>query len=355
MTRQRAGASRPPVDDSTEAAERATLDEVLAELGGDAYEIVLFRQNPSKPTEWPYMGGFPADSFSLDSMKLEHGGGNYRARILAPGKKFRRQITFQIDGPPKAYPIAPAPAAPAAPAAETSAILEAIKGQTELLRTVALELRRPAAPASDPLEYGLKIAALVTQAGGKGGGQALGIADMLELLDRGMELAGNGDGGGYGTVVREFGKPLLELLQKMADRPTAGDPRRFNRNFPPADPPVQNGNAAPAEAHVANPPGAPMGLPRWLAHLAPLVPQGLRLATLGLEPESFAPALYQLVPESDLTELEAAAADPNFSLAVLEAYPDTQQYREWFTRLLEAVRELILEGAKEDSPAGTDG
>src|SRR5258705_5746863 len=121
MSRKRATVQDPPPleldddpDDTPEVDEEDAQDieGVISQIDDDEATVTVKRRDPDDPTGWSYLTAMPARAFSLEKIKLEYGGGEYKALTVDKRKRLIKGVPrlFRID---KAFkPRAPLPAAP---------------------------------------------------------------------------------------------------------------------------------------------------------------------------------------------------------------------------------------------------
>jgi len=272
------------------------------------------------------------DDITHEWIREQFGGGKYtvRFRERTGGSKILRSVTFPVIGP-KIPREGEAPAPAPAPSSRDSDRLDRLE------RLLEKSLERGSNPGNDLVGLATAMAAaqnpLLAALAEAKRPSSPDMAGMMDVMMRMMEFArdGNGGGGGYGEVVKNFGAPLLELL----NRATGGGV--------PLPPAVQ---LAPAPNPSA---AAPTGAPGWYAVLQPQLPTLLQLAALHADVEFWAVKTLDLADDAALEwikfELERRQ---EFDAEFYQWVPDAVPHRDWMTRFWDALAEEVATLDEED-------
>lgn len=325
------------------------LDAVLGELPAGGAAVVLTRQNDRTPTQWDYMGRIPAAEFSVEAVKTEHGGGNYRARVINDRNKYVRggSYVFSIDA--RFRPQAAAPVATSAPVSELTEI-------KELLKTTLLALAtRNTAPTADPFDLALRMVALTKDAHPPA---ALATADVLATFREGLKLgrdvsAATAGGGGEGpsdfASAMGAAAPLLGAIAESVKTEVEMKRRRLLAS--PASRPAAP--AAPAAPGPSLPPADATVRPLWMQRVRPYVPQLVALARGRKDAALYADLTLDQIDEVTYAEIRDAAQAPEFVDAAMAAFPElaAADVATWAREFLGHIR-AALTGPDDDAGDG---
>jgi len=80
----------------TTSADEVAIDSLLDGLDVSGGSVKVYRREPLG-TKFGYVMSFPVEDFSLESLKLKSGGGDYKLAIYNSAEKKVRQVQFSID------------------------------------------------------------------------------------------------------------------------------------------------------------------------------------------------------------------------------------------------------------------
>jgi hypothetical protein len=319
----------PSLEELADDEEYEDIESVIGQIGDDGATVTIRRRSTEDRTKWDYLTVLPAREFSLELIKREYGGGEYKAQTFDRNKRFVRGGTrlFNIDKmfKPTAAATPAAPLAAAAPSAEVQALTAKLDA---LAAAVAAQNS-----TKETLNMALQIATVMN--GGRNGAPGMSPDTIFNTATRLIEfsrgLGGEHDGGGehsndddvYATAIKELVKPVAALLQTEIER---------RRGTTPPPKQITAGGTPPA------PGGGMANAPQWAAALAPFVPQLLTLAKEQADPELYADVVYDLMTRkltaAQLSAVEEAAKADDFVQTVLRVLPaPCKPYTEWFTAL----------------------
>lgn len=293
----------------------------------------------------------------LELLRDRYGGGRYRVQLRDEDGKYMAgtRTEFRIAGAPKR--IDPAQEEKeeklerinarleelqAKGGGDSSALImvELIRQQGELMR----DLRNPPHGAQEvnPLELTVSLISSVTSTFGplverflESREREPDTMSRLEELTVLMELAQNMGGNreprdGFGVLAKTLGEPIAKLV----DASVGGGGAPAMHPNPPA---AAGQPAAPGGGATV-----PANRPPWYPYVAPIVPNALRWAAKGKDPMLRADFIVDELEDEQLGPVHQVVSAPNFAAEFFQAFPQAQQYREWFLALFEGIRGAIL-------------
>lgn len=344
-TRKRPAQPAPPVGEGGEPLEvlmpdpgAASLDALLADLEGAGNTVVtVYRVRKNERGGAPalvYVRKYPIDNFSLDTLRDDLKGGEFRLYIHQNGA-FLKTVQLNVEAPE----VAPAPPSFSGTGLEqlAAAMREGFAQQSQLLR----EAMRPAQPAVD-------MPALVTAVGTMIQAMRTAVPSpapvalpspapsvlenfdkMLGLFQRGLEIgresATPDEGGMMGMmreVIRTFGPAAVEAVRTGQGAAVQLPP---GATVPPLAAPA----AQPQPAPVAAANGAAQPQPEKDMR-AFYLGQLVKKAAADADPSLYAAWILDNVP-ADVVEQFTGRADWFEELE--RAQPQVTQYRSWFEEL----------------------
>lgn len=282
--------------------------------------------------EWSHLHAFDSlAEVTPETIREAFGGGRYQARFRRVTGGHLRATSFPVSGPK----IPREGETPPAPSSEENPRLERLERTLERLLEKLTEAPRKE-PSADLVGLATAMAqaqapllAALAQAKAPAGPD---MAAFGELLIRAIELGregGGGGGGGYGDVVRDFGGPLLQIL----NRAMAGG----------GDAPRELTPAAPA-APTSEASSPPAGSPGWLTQLGPLMPQLLQLAQLHADVDWWAAKILEGADEASLAWIRAELERrPEFEAEFYAWVPKAVPHKEWFDGFWEALADELAD------------
>lgn len=316
-------------------------NEILAELGAADHEesiLVKVYRIPEKGRELIDCFEVPGEQFNtiIARCRNDHHGGKFTARIYKNAKLYRA-IRFAVETPrvPPSQIAAPAPADTALAAAvqQQGAILQALVQQLAQMKQVPVA----AAPAVDMVGMMTGIAGLMSAMQG----MMPKAPDPMGLISAVVNLArdANTDGRekGMWDIVSDFlNSPLVANLQLApangATAPNGQPPRQLVGQTPPPSQPSAPINQ-PRPSQIQVPPQATTPEVQELQNnLAVLCSRAQKHS----DPALYADVIEDFMTPADLAML-LAQADPVIALTAL--YPPVAHYREWFSTVLNILRE----------------
>lgn len=310
-----------PVEETGEISpEDNPLEALLSELGGDtAFDVAVYRIDKTKANGRSFcgplaMGGINNSAMLCTRLQQEYGGGEFYLQFKdSEDSTFLRRIIISVDAP-KAPAVPPAQVMQESVAAAIAAAMGPM--QQALAQLAQMQMQRPAFNIDKLLAHPLAapiIGGVVNKLFGNGGGAT---SELDKYLTMKMKMDELGVGGGepstltqVGALLRDYGKPLIELAQKQAMNQSAGGPRSAPALRPMAAPgtmPVPPTGVVPGTA-------VPVAMP----NPRPLVPAGRATSTvapIGQLVAGLVPAIVGLA--------QAGVSAPDAAAQILEALPE---------------------------------
>ena len=332
------------------------VDALTSELGADdSLGVQLWRLSDrgAKPR---YITRVPVAEFSLDWVRDEFGGGDYRARVVDARNSVRRQVTFSIAGAPRED------AAPKGAATPGDARIDRLERALEALARNMAQAPAALPPVADPLAMALKIIEamrpmMAPPPPPAGAGDAAGMFalfnQMLDLRERIAESAEPREVSGIAAVVEKGVAPLADLYRRKLDLDERTMMRRAQPSAPqPAQPahnqaPAVHGGTAPVQTAPA-----PLADP-IAARLAAQIPAVARaylasVARADKDPSLYADVVLDALPASLVAELPALLDAPDFAARLVGAVPEWRASAPWFGRLADEMRAALRDDDDDD-------
>lgn len=318
--------------------EELDLSEIEAQLPDRSAQVQLYRQDDEEPTKWNYVGRMGASEFSLEAVKEEYGGGDYRGHLLDKDGKFTgTRFPFSIDR--RAVPRSERGQQGNGISGNLAEELaEAREFQKTLLLSILTGKMSQPASSTDPMEMAVKIAELTTRQSPA----ALGASEVIKLLREGMALGADRPAAAadsMGAMVQAaaplFGALATRITQVNQSRQVSPGPAA------PAAPP------APSVPDMS--PAMPTGPYAWLEHVRPYVPQLVAMAQAGKDPVILVDFVLDQLPDQFVDDMELAAKDARFVEEVLQRIPEARMQAPWFTAFLTELRKALLEDPSQQT------
>lgn len=317
-----------PIDEEDD--DDVALHQFIGSLEGDAgVAVTVYRVRPNKPLAYLFKCG--ATDFSLDKLRDDHGGGDFRVRAYR-GRALiaNKAITVEPPLPPKAaLPVATPMGAYTQPNIEAILERQAMTNREMMLDFAKLMLAQRN-HASDPRKEFFDTLTMVKgflPAPNPDGG------DGMDKFMRGIQFArevadetGGGDDGGVGAIARLAEKYLPQIIS-VAQQPRAPHP--------------QNPNAP-----------RPQPMNPMMAMIRAQLDVMIKAAKNGQPNDGFVDEILDQLPPARVEEL-MAHADPVGVL--ISIHPGVAEVRDWFADLIAKIRVALTEdddGA--DDPANAD-
>lgn len=338
----------------------ADIENVLSEIGESGGAVVLWREKDAQPGNYEYLVRQPAKGFTLEYVRENFGGGNYKGVPIDPVHGALNPVFFSIDRRwiGKAF-------SNAAPAVAGSSRDDQFRDRmTEILLTslVAQRQQPPAAPQRDPL-LEMLLTALVNR--DNGGGSATEMVKTMMEAATTMAAAMNPPEGMAGVLTG-----LLPAVDKLASAHVLGARRAAVARVLPPSPATAPGNVSHPVATVPNPsaiqtsPATVAGtiFPKWLEPFRSLAPRLVSLADKDANPELYADLVIDALMDDENESALRGAIDAMQAGTLLDdvcnAVPqmkDREERRVWLATFVEAVRAGLMDLIQqENETAPTD-
>ena len=167
------------------AADESAIDSLLDGLDVSGGAVKVYRREPLG-TKFGYVMSFPVEDFSLESLKIKSGGGDYKLAIYNASEKKVRQVQFSIDS--RVQGLLDPQRLPAAPVASGN-------GGTDMIQLLLQQSQAAAAAQQQMFMQMLQMQQASTQ-------------QMTQVLVAAMS-------GGKAPTVNATGEPASQLLASM--------------------------------------------------------------------------------------------------------------------------------------------
>lgn len=333
----------------------AETERVLAELGENISNVVVYRMKDNKPGEYDFVARVAATEFTPDYVKEQFGGGDYRVVIIDSVQGPLNPVFFSVDR--RFVGKVWGSMSPAAVVAQGTGD----PFRDEMMKILLAKALTPPVPQSttkDTIELVLAVVAAM-----KGGGDSSNVMEQVTaMISTATTLAqAMNPPEGLAGVAGSF-LPLMErLVPPRAARAThqIAAPARVatTTTQTPAD--VKPSNEVQAPARVAG-----TIVPKWLTPFRSLVPMLVRFADRGSDPVLYAEMALDEMQENE--ELFKAAVEAmneaRLTTDLFAVAPDLQatEKRKEFaaalvTRITEGLQEIIAAAEDEtDDVSGDD-
>lgn len=348
--------------------EHDALSSMLSELAGSASaKVTVYRVSKNGPMA--YVFACAPDAFSLDDLRDNYGGGDFRLFISKNGQLYRNiLVSVERSSDPAAPAVAVSRSNHEPSAVETlaAAMRDGFARQAEALREVAAMRAAPPASPFAGLDLPAVITALATllpalrplpapipRDGGEG---------SINMLLKGIELARElrENGGGEEPSMMGVLKDLIRSpMMAQAVAATMQPQVQRNPTVRPGAPPG-GGGAAPAPALAAPQQSFARETSSQPATDDPAMLQQAMLkhylgilcakAATDADPVLYADVVLDNMPDEMLEKLMAEQPTPVDAL--IRLHPDVAQYRDWFALLVGTVAEAY--NAPPEGEEGTD-
>lgn len=313
----------------------ADVEQVLQQVGETAKFIVIHRLQDRSPGKWDYLLRVEVSEFSLENIKEEFGGGNYRGKIYNRHGKYVKGFSFSIDTRFKPNPkidvvektITENPSG-------LSEIRSLIENQNQVIRMM---LEKQNASQTDPLQTALQMTQIFSGMNKPAQTEAINVNQMFDIFKEGMKVGQMSEGDSYGSVLETMGKPLIELLTKQSvqadkvlEKTNATVPKTLNSTPKPERPLVNNIND----------------------YIKTYLPQLLILAKKEKPASLYADLMLDQLPDKFFNDFAEFIQGENVFEKLMVLKGDVKNYENWFNEFIECLKNGII---FEDAPPVTEG
>lgn len=333
--RSRTKVSPPEPDEDRDPPPEEIL---LGILGQEtAHRVQVYRFNRiGKPV---YLTTYPVDTFSLEELQKDQGGGKFQCRVMDTSSKHIGTRTVEIFGRPKEPREDP-------DEEELSTVLR--KSLEEMQETIR-ELQNPPARAeqSNPFELAISLMGAMQNMQSpyiealleRTREERPGVQEMLELFREGMDFARSQDPGSdpMARVLTSLSPALAGALTNQTPALPAGNPGAGPNQ-------EAEGMAKPRDL------GTP---PEWHTILARAIPQLQAWASRGKDPDLRAELVVDDLSDSYVELIRGATQNlERFTAEFHARFPETRPFEAWYRRFFEGIAYLLQEDDSTETGEG---
>lgn len=319
------------------------LNQLLEQFGGGAYRLLAERTSGDGSPE--YLGPVPFNVDLYESVRERWGGGLFSGRIVDERSHYKARIQpFRIGGPPKHPGAEPTTSSGAALPPGLESALAGINRTLELLANAQRQ------PAVDPVEQVTKIARALRDVGGASSAAAVDPLETMRNMWGFMNELRETSGGthqesDFGTVVREGVGPLVRVLERKLD---IDEQRERRRGLLPGKA-VATQQPAAQRQQVEETQTMPTDELRALLLTIPVPARRFLLgcAENGDDADDYVPLLLNRLSDDAYAAMSRLLPREDFLNVLIETVPAYAPYREWFSSLVDALRETVAAAAAE--------
>ena len=367
-------------DQPAVTADDAEISDVLENLDVSGAKVKVYRKAPNS-NKYAYVDEYPSEGFSVETLKSNSGGGEYRLGIHdAKGRRIKRvdlSIDSRFKGALDPQPFTPLPVT--SPAPNNDAMLQVLMQAQQSSQAMFLAMMQAQQQSSQQMTQ-MMVAALTgnkvtpTTAGEpasrmleammplllanvqKGGGNSM--KEQLDTLKALKELLPEGAGG-----EKEEKDDILDKVIKLGGPIMAGFLGMRGMMSPPQAAPMQQlpqvsvqppepAQAAPAPAPAPATPPAPVGqaLPpedqQMIMSLRQFVPVLVNAAAQDSECLTYHDLVADLLTDAQYERLVEILRRPDWITILFADDPSVVQFKPWFENLRDP---FINPAAYEDS------
>lgn len=348
----------------TEERAIADLTAIINELPSSGVSVQIFRRPPDSNAAFAYIRAVPLESFSIDMLATDFGGGSYRLRFYHKGKIVNTAQGIEIDSRIRGKMDSPAgmnqPNPPQDPVAMFRAINEMnnarktdpaivaaiVAGATTLGGSIITAFANrpqptppppppPQKPLADLIAPFVPIALALINRDGK---TAPNLKEQIEVLKGLKELTGpSGDGNGeqdssvMGIIGRSLGAGVEGFLAARAARQQG----------------VASPSPTPEPARVAAPESPASVMPESVKPLDSHAARIFEFADKGMPPAKFVGLCDSLMTEEQFDEIGAALEEADWMEKLFSPiyHPEIGKRIGWFGE----VRKEFAKAFEDDS------
>lgn len=361
------------------AATAATVSEdPLAEMlsAADARQDVLQLYDYDDPSRPAYIDKYPIESVRAlgieEFIQSKFGGGRYWVRIRRKSGKYGPSAVVNVAGEPKPRSSSTAAATTDATPASTSpwekVLLTAVGAFAGAIAPVlAKKLLEGPPPPPDRVDELLKLANVL-----KPGGTSDPVAQMTAVIGMMKSMRefqqdleperGDGESRGNGGMISLLADSVPRLL-KIVERKLDTDETRMRRRLPAgaagATASTSDAGAA-ADVHASDAGAAAATSTDPLVLMLQSIPTPARAmlhqwAKQDLDPEAYADVVLDQFDDDTYEAMATQLVREDFVDVLLKTVPAYQAHREWFTKLVVAMRASVSGHADAEGSGNPGG
>lgn len=309
------------------------VERVLAQLGEKANTVILMVKN-EKTGRLDFIDRIPTEEFSVKDVRDTYGGGSYTTRILDKNGKIITNSGFNIHPRFKGKVDEPENRrTEGGGSSEMTLMRDMMDQQNKLLIAVLTK------GGGGETENLLKLAEVLNKGGG-GQREGASVKDVLDALDRGIELGKKSVG--LKTEDDDEEKDPFGLGPIAGAVATAIMAKSEQERAPqlPAPAPAAALPPPPPKASAIVLPG-----PTWMVALQPWLKTFERWARENRDVELYCSVFLDQIDEKVYDELMAVAANPQIAfvdniVGALKMVPSLAAHEDWVRRFAVAVQEV---------------
>ena len=322
-----------------EEPEDKDVESILSQVGDNAKVVIIYRQNERSPGKYDYLARCEAGDFSLEHIKQEFGGGNYRGKIYGKDGLYIKHFSFSIDArfkPAVKEEEQKINTQVPFPNSDLSEIKTLIQGQNEIMRLM-IEQNKPS--QSDPFQMMAQMATIFSTMNKPK--EEVGFDQMFNVLKEGIKMGQVSEGGdSYLPVLEGLGKPLIELLTKQSEqadtvlaKTNGAVPLKTNPN------PDTSQKKGSLQVNNIN------------DYIKTYIPQLLKLAHDKKPASLYAELMIDQLPDKFIDDLGEFLHGENTFDKLLILNSDVKNHEVWFTSFIDFLRESLI--FEEEEPVIT--
>jgi len=340
-------AEQPETSQTPQEVIDTDLETLMAEIGPQTKKVSLYRQDDKSATKWHYLTKQDVSEFTMETVKQEFGGGNYKARFIDERGVYITQFLFSIDPRfrpqlvlPSASALLPTPYSPSTEG--MGEIREILKLNTQILAKL-MERKE-----SDPLDQMGKLVGVIApliQRESAPTSTGMGFDKAFEIFKQGMDMGQMINGDSYLPVVEKMGMPILNMLGELVKNGKTVQGKIAQSV--PSTVPVSQSNPTPKPQLTQQ----PTTLEGYLQYY---IPQLIQLAKADKDPSLYADFVLDQIPENFLDQLYQLLQQPNLIEQLVAVQPEIKNYEQWFKDFIqhgvEALTPEVSEAGENSSP-----
>lgn len=326
------------------------LETLLAEIGPQTKKVSLFRQDDKSPTKWHYLVKQDVSEFTMETVKEEFGGGNFKARFIDERGVYITQFLFSIDPRFKpqlisttSYSVPPGVSV-SGDSSGLGEIRETLKQITLIL--AQLSQRKEVDPLAGMEKLVSIISPLLQREPSHSPEASAGVEKYIDMFTKGMEMGQMMNGDSYLPVVEKMGMPILNMLGELVKNGKTVQ-GKIAQAVPSSVPVPKEPSKVPSP-QVTNQPTTLDG------YLQYYIPQLIQLAKADKDPALYADFVLDQIPENFLDQLYQVLQQPNLIEQLVAVQPEIKNHEQWFKDFIqhgiEALTPEVAEAGENASP-----
>jgi hypothetical protein len=324
------------------------LETLMAEIGPQTKKVSLYRQDDKSATKWHYLTKQDVSEFTMETVKQEFGGGNYKARFIDERGVYITQFLFSID--PRFKPqLISSTSFSVPPGVSITGDPSGLGEIRETLKQITLILAQLSQKKEvDPLSGMEKLVAIITPLIQREPSHtpeaSAGVEKYIDMFTKGMEMGQAMNGDSYLPVVEKMGMPLLNMLGELVKNGKGVQAKVAQAVPTNVQVPKEKPQTVPAT------PGTPNTLERYLQFY---IPQLIALAKQDKDPALYADLMLDQIPEQFLSTLHQLLLQPTLIEQLVGVHPEIKNYEQWFKDFIQFATEGLTPEAAQEAGENT--